>query len=107
MSEQYGKKTRIEYEIDWHNPIVADTIKEALEQAKPLVQDLEKIAQLEKEGKIEAECGCDSPSFQIITVLDKSIEPELQKIAIVSWYEMEVDEDEAPPEEPEADTEEA
>jgi hypothetical protein len=82
------------YEIDWHNPIVADTASEAYDKAKSIFEDLGKLTQFEKEGKIEAECGSDSPSFQIITVLDKSIEPELQKIGIVNWYETEEDEDE-------------
>lgn len=92
MSEKSKEKTKTEYELCWHDPIVANTIKEALEQVKSYILDLEKLAQLEKEGKIEAECGCDSPSFQIIHVLDKSIEPDLQKLAIVNCYQTEVDE---------------
>jgi hypothetical protein len=82
------------YEIDWHNPIVADTTSEAYDQVKLILEDLGKLTQWEQEGKIEAECGSDSPSFQIITVLDKSIESELQKIGIISRYETEVVEDE-------------
>ena len=82
------------YEIDHHNDIVADTIADAFNQTKSNLEDLTKLLQWEKEGKIEAECGCDSPSFQIITVLDKSIEQDLQKIGIVSCYEVEAEESE-------------
>jgi hypothetical protein len=82
------------YEISWHNPVVANTISEASEQAKVILAGLEKLAQWEKKGKIEVECGCDSPSFQIITVLDTAIKQELQKIGIVSCYEVEAEESE-------------
>jgi hypothetical protein len=93
------KRKDKQYEISWHNLIVADSISEALQQVRAILEDLEKLLKLEKENKIEAECGSDSPSFQIITVLNNSIEPELQKIGIVSCYEMEVDETETPNEE--------
>ena len=47
-----NKKTKIrEYEISWHNPIVADSITEAYEFVKSILADLEKLAQWEKEGK--------------------------------------------------------
>ena len=78
-----------QYEINLHNSIVADSFKEALEIAKSILADLEKLAKLEKEGKIKGECGCDSPSLQSITIIDKSIEPELQKISLVSCFEYE------------------
>jgi len=80
------------YEISWHNPIVANTISDAYNKVKSILADLEKLVKWEREGKINAECGDSSPSFQSIEVLDKSIEPELQKISIVSCYEVE-DED--------------
>jgi hypothetical protein len=86
------------YFLYWHNPVVTNSASEAYDKVKSILEDIGKIAQLEKEGKIGAECGCDSPSFQIITVLDKSIEMELQQIGIVSCYETEIDEDELPPE---------
>jgi hypothetical protein len=80
------------HEIDWHNLIVADSIAEAHRYVKSILEDLEKLLKFEQEGKIKAECGCDSPSFQIINVLDKSIEPELQRLAIVSCHQTDTDE---------------
>lgn len=94
--KQPPKVVKVNYEISWHNPIVANTASEAYDQAKLILGDLEKLAQWENEGKISLECGCDSPSFQMIEVLNESIEPELQKVGIVSWHEIEADEDEEP-----------
>ncbi len=69
-------------EISWHNPIVADSIEEAHKKAKAILEDLDKLLKFEQEGKIGAECGCASPSFMFVYVLDKSILPELRKIKI-------------------------
>jgi hypothetical protein len=71
-------------EINWHNPIVADSIAEAYGYVKDTLDDLEKLKKFEEEGKIKAECGCDSPSFMFVYVLDKSILSEFQKIKLVS-----------------------
>lgn len=91
--KQFPKLVKVKnYEIDHHNDIVADTMAEAYDQAKSILDDRKKLLEWEKEGKIEAECGCVSPSFQIITVLEKAIEPELQKIGIVSCYQTDADE---------------
>ena len=71
-------------EINWHNPIVADSIAEAYGYVKVILEDLEKLKKFEEDGKIKAECGCDSPSFMFVYVLDKSILPEFRKINLVS-----------------------
>jgi hypothetical protein len=80
------------YEISWRDPVVANTIAEAYDQIKSILENLKKLVQWEQEGKISAECGDSSPSFQCIVVLDASIEPELQKIGIVSFYQIDDEE---------------
>ncbi len=96
--KQRPKPVKLNYELSWRNAIVANSISEAYDQCKVILADLEKLVKWEKEGKISAECGDSSPSFQMLEVLDKSIEPELQKVGIVCWYETEVDEYEEEPE---------
>jgi hypothetical protein len=70
-------------EISRHNPIVANSIEEAHKGVKAILEDLDKLLKFEQEGKIRVECGCDSPSFMFVYVLDKSILPEIRKIKIV------------------------
>jgi hypothetical protein len=82
----------VQYQIYWHNLIVAGSVKEAVEAVQSILEDLQRLAQWEKEGKIKAECMNASPSIQEIVVLDESIEPELQKISLVSCFEYEEDE---------------
>ena len=83
-----------EYKICWHNLIVAHSVKEAVELVQSILEDLKKLEQLEKEGKIKGECMGALPSIQQIVVLDKSIEPELRKISLVGCLEYEMEEDE-------------
>lgn len=82
-----------EYSIYWHNLIVADSIEEAVETVQSTLADLQKLAQWEREGKIEGECMDFSPSIQSIVVLDESIEPELRKISLVSCSEYDEEEE--------------
>ena len=83
-----------EYEIVWHNMIVASSVNEAVQQVQLILEDLKKLEQWEKEEKIRGECMNASPSIQRIVVLDESIEPELKKIGIVGYFELEIEEDE-------------
>lgn len=84
--------TIVQYQICWHNLIVAGSVKEAVEMVKSILGDLQRLAQWEKEGKIKGECTSVSPSIQEIVVLDESIKPELEKISFVSCFEYEVEE---------------
>lgn len=83
-----------EYQIHWHNLIVAHSVKEAVRLVQSILEDLKKLEQLEKEGKIKGKCLDASPSIQQIVVLDKSIEPELRKISLVGCLKYETEEDE-------------
>lgn len=73
-------------EIDLHNLFSAGSIAEAHGYAKSIFEDFDKLLKLEQKGKIRSECGCDSPSFMFVYVLDKSVLPELRKIRIVSTH---------------------
>lgn len=75
-----------EYYVQLHKCLVANSAKTALQKIKPVVAELKRIAQWEKEGKIRGE-DVDSRGFQYIKVLDDSVEPKLNAMDLVICFE--------------------
>lgn len=90
-------RTWHDYEIVWHNLIVADSLQEALERVEEIHKELKLLAQWEKEGKIRGELMESSPSMQRIVVEEieedtMGVGKQLRKMEIVSAREWEKDE---------------
>ena len=90
-------RTWYDYEIHWHNYIVADSLQEALEQVEEIHKELKLLAQWEKEGKIKGELIESSPSMQRIVVEDikeitDGVGKQMRKMKVVSAREWEEDE---------------
>lgn len=74
---------RLEYSVQLHRCLVADSLKEASEKIKLIAGELEQLAFWEKEGKIKSFGEVDWKGFLGISLEDESIGPDLRKMKIV------------------------
>lgn len=84
----------LDYYIQLHKCLVANSVKEASEKIKPIAAELRKLALWEKEGKIKTvddDADVNELGFQHIELIDDSIGPEIRRMQLVDFYEVNID----------------
>lgn len=83
----------LEYYIQLHKCLVANSVKEAAEKIKPLAAELRKLALWAKQGKIKTvgDGKIDANGFQHIEVVDDSIGPEIREMDLIIFFEIDLD----------------
>lgn len=81
------------YQIWWHNLLVADTIKDAVEQVDGIRKALEPLLKLEQEGRIKGCFEARQPSIQGIEIIQENARKLVEQNPLVSTLEIELDEE--------------
>ena len=81
------------YSIRWHNLIVADTIKEAVDKIDGIRKSLEPLLKLEQEGQIKGNFADSQPSIQEIEILQEEASHLVEQNPLVSTIEIELDDE--------------
>jgi hypothetical protein len=70
--------------------LVANSIEEAARKTKLMAEEFQKLEAWEKEGKIEIGHEFDKLGFKDLQVIDDSIGPEIRRMQVVTYQEIDL-----------------
>jgi hypothetical protein len=80
----------LEYSVQLHKCLVADSMDEATKKIKLIAEEFQKLEVWEKDGKIKVVDDLDKLGFKGVYVTDDSIVPEIRRMQVVTYQEIDL-----------------